>query len=371
MRKSFLGWMFSCACFGCVQENVGSIDLVKEKVFSIPLKQNVYPKIKQIDNSIVGYFIDGENLTFNSYHLDKNEKFVEFLLDSVKSEISIDIYTQFIWLEPNLLSFFSYNDQKLVLTDTLGEVKQVYSIEEKVQTPPYVGVSFFDRLYTLQDQSLYFNIAYTDFVLESRDDYVEYFNRPMIINVNLKSGAKSEQVEAPMSYREGKFYGDFDIFHCANKKGEVVYSFPSDDSLYVYANGNHQRTVFGGSSFDHEFLSIDIDKQKNLSYQRKHSIQNAMYQKIIYDEYRNQYYRVFKLEQNPVDENGLIKKDKQIAWSLVVLNSDLEIIDEILFENSQYSPAVIEATSDGLIISNYPNDNRDYEFYTLFGVKTG
>src|SRR5690606_26614167 len=187
-----------------------------------------------------------------------------------------------------------------------------------------------------------------------------------VVSINLLGKEKKHFVKAPNSYQEGNSFGSFDVYNCVGGDNELIFSFPSNDSLFVYKDFKLVKKVYAGNFKKHEFQPYDVSKNNNLALKRKYNITKPFYQKVVYDSYRNLFYRVFKKESPYLNEDGTVKRDYN--WSLIVLNYNFEVIGELPFSSTEYSPLVIAPCRKGVIISS-SIEKGVVNSYTLFNIE--
>lgn len=361
----------ACLLFSCNQAIIEKVSIDKIETYKpkygVSHEDNITPtKIASFDNNTFYYYLNWEKNKLYSYNIETDTLINEADVSSVSEFISFRRNTQVQWLKNNLIVFFSNEDQKLILVDTIGEIVQIINTSEEDIEEPYVSVSYFDRTFGYYQNNVFFNKAYVDFVLSEKEDYIKYYSRPMVVSINLLDKTKNHFLKAPSSYQDGNSFGSFDIYNCVGGDNELIFSFPSNDSLFVYKDFKLVKKVYAGNLKKHEFQPYDVSKNNNLALKRKYNITKPFYQKIVYDSYRNLFFRVFKKESPYLNEDGTVKRDYN--WSLIVLNYNFEVIGELPFNSREYSPLVIAPCKKGIIISS-SIDKGLVSSYTLFNIE--
>ncbi len=149
--------------------------------------------------------------------------------------------------------------------------------------------------------------------------------------------------------------------------GSFVWSFNYDHNLYKYSpSGKLLKVSNAKSKYIEEFVALS----KNLKGLR-YFVTTPRYREIIYDKYRKVYYRFayagIELKKDDKVES-LFKYPKQ--FSIITLDSDLNIIDEILLAPNTYNINGWFVSPKGLYIStdhiNNPSLNEDKLTFRLF-----
>lgn len=363
--------LFSCKNEDKIKDNNVSFNekVIYTQLYGNEIDEKVGDTKLRADKELTFYYyLNFEDEKIYSHNLKTNELIHTIDVSSIDKNIVFDKMIQIQWLEEDRIGIFSNNDQKIYIVDLEGNVINLASTaSEEMEEPSFVSVSFFDRTFSYHNNKVYLKIAYTDFVLNSKENFKRYFAREMMLSIDFSSGERKYFLKSPASYQEGNSYGSYDIFSCINEKGQPVFSFPSSDSVYVFNEEILVKKLYAGSREQPRFIPEDVSQSKNLAYSRKYSATKPFYQKIVFDSYRNLYYRVFKLKNPYLNEDGTVVRPDQYSWSIIVLDKDLEVIGESIFYTYKNSPAIVFPVKEGLIISQKMDKGR-VENYTLFDV---
>lgn len=164
-----------------------------------------------------------------------------------------------------------------------------------------------------------------------------------------------------------------DVSRCFDGR-RFVYAFYYDEDIYV-VSPDHQSTRRV------KVKSKYIDKVKLLNdYEltEKEMCENPNYGNLIYDKYRNVYYRIAypetEIEKNVRTMELLMYGRKK--FSIIILDQDFNAIGETLFPEYQYNSAVMFIREEGLYIStshpmspDYSDDKLTFKCFTLENTK--
>lgn len=190
-----------------------------------------------------------------------------------------------------------------------------------------------------------------DVVLRSTDARVKYFSTPPYVLQNLKSGiAASNCGYWPEEYRNGISYRDFYPQHCLNSKKQIVFGFTASDSLYIMENGKLVSSHICKSKYMTERHPYPDDSIGHFAYLNRFEINEPRYISLIYDPFRNCYYRIVHhaLEYESKDGmtvNSLLDK----PWSVMILDEDFNVKGETIMDAKRFLPAVFPM-KDGIYI---------------------
>ena len=180
-------------------------------------------------------------------------------------------------------------------------------------------------------------------------------------------------VEDQMNYRT--IGNEFSYSRCFNGK-QFVYSFFYDEDIYITTLGHD-------STFTRKVKSRYIDKVKPLGYQpsdynqvMKINCEMPMYRNLIYDKYRDVYYRIAypQTEMEKKEDYYEIFQFGRKVFSIIILNKDFDIIGETLFPEYTYVSGMMFVREDGLYISDShyknPSFNEDVLSFKRFELKS-
>jgi len=155
---------------------------------------------------------------------------------------------------------------------------------------------------------------------------------------------------------------------------EFVYSFFYDENIHVI---DIDHTKVRKYKIKSKYISsITMEKRpENRNEYNKQVYGDAAYGNLIYDQYRNIYYRFanpkVELDNGP-DYAELVVHGRK-KFSIMILDENFNIIGETLFPEWIYSPTVLFVHRDGLYISNNhpmnPAFNEDILSFQCFEVK--
>lgn len=152
---------------------------------------------------------------------------------------------------------------------------------------------------------------------------------------------------------------------------DFVYSFYVDEDIIVTpTNHSELRTV----NVKSKYIDSPAEVQENSEKGPKLNLELARYGDLIYDPYREVYYR-FAYPKTTLDDKirwwGKAVYGRKI-FSVIILNKEFEIIGETLFPEAIYNSYVFFVHKDGLYISrDYQmlyGDSEDYMTFELVSL---
>lgn len=270
----------------------------------------------------------------------------------------------------NLDSIFLFQQfsTDIYLTDTSQSIKNKITVQvPEMHTPPFVHSTYFSSPVVVIDDAL---------VVKTRpaDDYKEITNdvlskRHLTYSINLNKG-ETELLnhKYPNDYLEDG-YKLFD-FSFAKGLDKWVYSFHSDHNLYYSDSMQAGLTAaFSKSKYINGFQSIDVFGSREQHY--KYYASAANYKSILYDKFKNVYYRFCYPEIEVSSEEEIMKyRFLPKLFSILILDSELNVIGETLFDKDKFLSDNAFITEEGIYLSKNHPDNpelkEDYLSFALF-----
>lgn len=210
------------------------------------------------------------------------------------------------------------------------------------------------------DGKIYANQAlpYTRWNGDPYGNNFEFDKCPLSIVLDTVTGDWSHsKLTFPKLYEKRKTIGKCSRYSRIYDGKRFVYSFYRLPELYVSEDGETGRRVASKSRY--------IDEIKNEGYST--SLSNtessdlyyslSSYGNIVYDKYRDVYYRFCRLGAEGVK----FEKDLPFCWkdfTVMIINSDFEVIGETFFKEGKYAPTLFFVNKDGLWLSEN-NSMRD------------
>lgn len=194
----------------------------------------------------------------------------------------------------------------------------------------------------------------------------------ILIQVNLHNGTKKYLSNYPSIYKNSRWsiyfrmtFADYD-----SKENTFIYSFPACNDLYLIdSSGSFIKKKSGRTKYSQKKIKPVAESKwvKNIPTSRidDNYFTNITYRYLMYDKFRNVYYRVVELPMNkyvPTYEDF-----KQ--YSIIILDSNLNIIGETLLpKGKKYIPEIMFISEAGLNILK-PSKNEGLIDFVIFQLK--
>ncbi|SFE43820.1 DUF4221 family protein [Thermoflexibacter ruber] len=349
----FLYIFLSFLCI-CAEQQKPTVSLKFLHQINIPINST------NISFPLLAYIGKQEFISYISYHSHSLE-FVE--LPSLKKQsisfqskqnfpyshfpVSKDSIILCYQIEGEWGKFPSLMDKTGNIIKEYSQIKQVAE-DGKILFYPHLMPTYISAEY------LYATINLFDYP-RNRD----YFSVPhkFISKTNLINGETTfAPIQYPQSY-QGHLWRE-NLEWCLGKNGEIVYSFPASSFLVI------QDTLISTKLYKANSIRIDTikplasweDLEVKISYMRN----TPFYKEVIYDKYRNLYYRIAKYAN--------ADKDKA-KYSLIVLNDAFTKLGEVDFPfdmvNDKRSVPLISKEGIYFRYLDVPNNQLSFKVYQV------
>lgn len=348
-RLFFIGIMALYSCKPLVHKD---INLTKLDSFEIKINSLFY---------VQEYFDENGSKLF---YLDVNsDEFYQYSLDSFKLIDSINLM-EFNALKEakGLISKFYVNkkDDIFLLSAKLQKVYRLnsgsvttYIIPKPKNKEIFIGSKWFHVI----DSTIFVN----GYIYQPTDvDVLNFQELQMsILNDSIVSLLNNTPI-FPKIYSDGKYYNDLsenNISKCFNNKNESLYSFPIDHNIQLYNNKNGFAESFNAKSdYIDSFYTTPLAKKLDIQYTMIAYITAPFYKKIVFDKYRNLYYRIADHALPIENDNGKLPLLRNKSWSLIVLDSNFHKLNEFVFSYGDYLPDIMPIKSGLLMAKGIPNE---------------
>ncbi len=321
---------------------------------------------KKSNKPILAYLLKADS---QFYYVDVFSKKIikKINFKSMAKKLGLNAYFSPFYIGLDSILILSENDKNIYLihNNKIEFQTSVYANEYSPQNYEPLSLSQFNILYS--NNCIYVVTTYNDMVLNNMQNIKKYFNRLPELGISITNKQYFRLGKFPSNYLTNFYYDCYPI-RCINNHNELVYSFRNNDTLFVYNKQKLVKFVSAKSKYDNApHATMPIDAVDKISKVKEYNLAAARYEKIVYDPFKNCYYRVFKPSQNFLNEQNQIKQKKELNWVLMVLDSNLNVQAEHLFTKGEYNYKWMLPTQNGLLVSSTCEScqNRDLLKFTL------
>lgn len=302
----------------------------------------------------VNYILLDENILykFNT----SNGKLVS--LNKIENCGNLNSYSGFLSVRDTTF-IYNYNNKILYMLDSTYTIKKKWSL---------IGIgrnSNFDPEALTDSPILHINgnVILSGVKLRSIRNNS---NLSISCNINTYNNQISYGCHYPEQYVKGNFgdvYLNF-IYHAKAEEDKIVYSFPTDHYVYFYSsNFEFKEKKYMGSRYaqtinssDDSSSSLFKDKEQRIRYY----INQNSYSNILYDKYRNVYYRI---AQHPL--SNWKSGEKFIKpFSIIVMDVEGNLLTETSIQKDYFNLNLhnMHVTKEGLLIQKETTNENIVEF---------
>jgi hypothetical protein len=189
--------------------------------------------------------------------------------------------------------------------------------------------------------------------------------------INLETSDYDADLKYPSKYTGGVYgihflAGISSTFNPKTKR--FLYSFPAHENIIETDHENFFMEHYSGSECCNKIPYMENKNPSKKEY-HQHFFTSPVYDMIIYDPYRDLYYRTVML---PTTSEKFNERDLRRDFIVVILNSDLKKVGEFLFEKSSgFNNGMIFVSEDGLNIhkSASPEDVLCFKTFEVVSIK--
>lgn len=376
MKYSYLTLLASIFLYSCSNDKILSeeyenlykmptkIEVKKNKKIDVNKFSDIDPAIYQVieEDTIEYLLIYNKRISgIEVFNLDENsyEKTIKIPLDGPDAPSSPE---SFFALSLDSIFILSPRSWSLTLYDGNGFKQYKHRFIENVKSE--VDRSNFSNIYVIYNNWAYRigNSIYFPTVEQSPlSDLDRYKKSKLVQSFNLKTKETDFHYGYPDLY-ENKNYGHLTInhFRTLNNQKKFVHSFSADPNIYLTDYNNLNESFFGGTKlFEGPTELSNSNRDRDNSEYQQARMTSTFYRGILFDKYRNIYYR---FAVGPGNKKSPLHQSRYFAdISVIVLDANLNWIGETLLNSNTYSYKFWFVTKEGLCISkSHPfNDHVD------------
>jgi hypothetical protein len=321
--------------------------------------------VQLIDND-TGFnfsFVNSYNNSIYFYDYDSSS-FIKKITYEKEGPDGVMNVQGFLYLNEDSIFIYSYNLQTLFLTDAKSKVSDKFKLYETpdnwdvILPSPYVQTM--TPILKHNHNLFLFGFVSGETDIETTD------NRPVCVKLNITTKIQEHFINYPYQYVQYNWAGGFTyrLPYVGMNKNSILVGFSADHDIHSYSFSDELHTPFyAGSALIKtikpfsESKKLPVDEDQAWAWY----MENPSYEGILYDKYKNLYYRVARLPKkdfNP-DEKG---NHKPII--IIVLNENMEYLGEVkLPENINFRTACCFISKDGFNIQVITDDEDKMTFY--------
>ena len=378
--------LVSCIClFACQdspKESIATYDigLAESKKIVLPVDENTYylsKSIFQFEEDDKEYLLFG-NLEKRQhelliYDIEKQNLHKRIPLEKEGPNGVPGIWGCIPFFDSKTFLVSQHNSGRMSIIDGEGIVVQKYSMRQSLDktkrrglwVDSRFGVSFFYTPSFIKDSIVYFsNGIFIQYKINQRLDREVWKTIPMFNSLNLKNGhIHTLPIKYPDIFEDDVKVpagGGYEFTYDYNYKQErLVCSLTGYDSIMV-TDDLKQVRWYNGKSRYLKSMRPKVYEADGFDWLRE-ATENPAYHNIMYDKYRDVYYRIVELPYELKQNESPFDTPKGREFSIIIFDKDLNIIGETKFPGNKYLYKMSFVGRDGLYISENNLANPEFD----------
>ena len=378
--------LVSCIClFACQdspKESIATYDigLAESKKIVLPVDENTYylsKSIFQFEEDDKEYLLFG-NLEKRQhelliYDIEKQNLHKRIPLEKEGPNGVPGIWGCIPFFDSKTFLVSQHNSGRMSIIDGEGIVVQKYSMRQfsdktkrrGLWVDSRFGVSFFYTPSFIKDSIVYFsNGIFIQYKINQRLDREVWKTIPMFNSLNLKNGhIHTLPIKYPDIFEDDVKVpagGGYEFTYDYNYKQErLVCSLTGYDSIMV-TDDLKQVRWYNGKSRYLKSMRPKVYEADGFDWLRE-ATENPAYHNIMYDKYRDVYYRIVELPYELKQNESAFDTPKGREFSIIIFDKDLNIIGETKFPGNKYLYKMSFVGRDGLYISENNEANPEFD----------
>ncbi|OHC84168.1 MAG: hypothetical protein A2546_14180 [Sphingobacteriia bacterium RIFOXYD2_FULL_35_12] len=268
-------------------------------------------------------------------------------------------------------SIFFYDNirSKVILFDTAKNVLKEYVVASKMNSyskgNPVMGEDL-----AVSSDSIYISSSpggRNTSMMESP------LNNNLFLSISIKDGNSKPIIRYPKIYRKAVWgtYSHISYSTYNPNHNKLVISFPIDHNLSVYKTNGEIELHYAGSIHVSKVNPLFFSAGNNIIKQKDeilNTLTQRSYKAILYDKYRNAYYRFVSSSIPKRDYELSQSSDYKVEpMSVIILNSDLIKVGEVPLDANKYSLISMFISKEGVCIP-LKKSNDDVIYFDVFKI---
>ncbi len=184
----------------------------------------------------------------------------------------------------------------------------------------------------------------------------EFFDGYALMSMDTEEKDIEFKYSYPEQHKNDYLLPEMVFFGIAYRDSNAIFSFSVSDSLYIYNLHDNIKTSRYARSILADKPPNKYRGSKDLEERWDYIRTNRTYSDIIYDKYRQKFYRFVS---HPLNEEEMAKNTQLRRVSIITFNKHFEIQSECMMESGRYDTNRYFCSKDGFYVS-LMNDDSPY-----------
>jgi len=300
------------------------------------------------------------------YNLKNREKTNEIFLKK-EGPNAVPSLQGFLILDNDNVVTFSYRDNDVYLVDGDGNIKNKNPLITKNDEERFPGFKYIftgSPISLIQDSIILISRMP---LINPKVNRISDDIKPTLVSYNLLARESNIlELKFPDIYKRSIHPPEFLYYYrCIGKNGQIVISFPLSDELVVYESINNAQVASypaKSAAFPNDAIPYltSISSSNFETNRDKNLVEASVYSNILYDKYRNVYYRFAHIGLPYFDESaGKNNTYRDKATSIIVLDEKFRKVGETPIKAKSILESLPFVLPDGLYIAEVNSNNED------------
>jgi len=178
-------------------------------------------------------------------------------------------------------------------------------------------------------------------------------------------------INIPITYHKlyfKRFYGNLIQVTRAFNKDKILYGYPITEEIIEYDVNNRTTTLIESEKSNLDLKNTKPFKVKNANdfeLKMRHMIASQSYEKLLYDDNRNFYYRFYSPHIPLKNDDGSYNSYGDKPNTVIIYDKDFNRVTELNLKRRKYSSSNTFVMKRGLAIGKNHYKNNDYDSNTI------
>ncbi|EIM76148.1 hypothetical protein A3SI_10954 [Nitritalea halalkaliphila LW7] len=350
---------------------------------------NFTQKMVSIDTHSIT--IDSLTLPFYDYFQVIEENGISYLLGFNRQQVSLDfipldgdsIPIRHIFfeedgpgsIEADLDMFWYFNSDSIVMIQDRSKRMKVFNVRGELLSAPAVqlrdnkGTQLYPVAYAHQGQRPIFETSnwilpvYPDIDVASANYYKK---DKFVVWDPVTNEAKTTFGAYPEVYRGDAYY---DILReptlTHSHRSTYLVTFPADPSIYEYILDSSNVVQHHYPKLK-QYENVGVKRYADFQQFVNHYISSAWFQQVLFDPYRQVYYRFLKEKQDLINPQGTKNTALDAQWKILIMDKALNVVGATDLDTQTYNPMFTFVRKNGLYIFSNERKNDDEMVFGIF-----
>ena len=295
------------------------------------------------------------------------------LMDSINLNIKKNLDDFYVLNNDSIYLSIENENRILLISKNGNNLLKEYKLEIKNLNKPFYTYNY--KNFPLEVRN---NLVYTYHYLDnetSKDNLHNYFSNPreLIFHLSDTLHLVSKIGKFPSNYISEN-YLEMNPMRTFGYKNNIVYSFESSDSLYLYDGNEYEHKLLKSINLKTKYFKknkqIDEDnipKENYFEEITKYVIENDRYGDLYFCYETNNYFRTLKIGAPYKNGDGTKKQVEDCPWLLLKYNNEFDLISSVKFQPSHYSIySMILLKNNNFIVPYLINKNENETKFAVF-----